>query len=116
MLRRLLERAAAGAGVPRRAPGRLGRRTAPTAVPVAKEALLRLAGFVTEQDAEDLLAGCGRRFWSARLPPLRGQLQQLGALDAIGDDTRSRRGAAASARLARVAAIGRQRCASATAR
>ena len=101
LLRRLLERAAQEPAFRAALPA--GWASAPAdAVPVAKEALLRLAGFVTEQDPEDLLAGAADAFWSARLPALRGQLQQLGALDAITDDTLVAPRAASSARLARV--------------
>jgi hypothetical protein len=57
------------------------------AAPQAKEALLRLAGWIAEQDADELLDSAASRFWSARLPPLRGQLQQLMALDAVTDVT-----------------------------
>lgn len=59
------------------------------------EALRAFAGWVEGRDAGVIADRLATRFWSTRTPVLRGQLQQVLALDAVSDATlvRRRRGA-----------------------
>ena len=65
----------------------------------AAQRLRAVAAGVEKADAEALVASAARRFWSARVPSLQGQLQQLLADAEITDATRVRRRPDATAHL-----------------
>lgn len=56
-----------------------------------EETLARLRKWIDDVDPRAVSADVVRRFWSGRPQVLAGQLQQLLAVDGIGDDTRLRR-------------------------
>ena len=70
---------------------------------LAEEAGRRLAavaGRLAEADAGDAVQRAGRRFWTGRVPALRGQLQQLLAVGDVTEDTVVQRRPSASCEVA----------------
>jgi hypothetical protein len=57
----------------------------------AEDRLRSFAVWLEKQDAAEVVERMSRRFFTGRRPMLTGQLQQLEALDALGDSTRVRR-------------------------
>ena len=90
LLREVVSRAAGEARFRRALPVGFA-SDAEVAARVVKDAMAELGGWLATLDPVPVAEEVRRRFWARRIPPLHGQLLELTALGAIGDDTVVRR-------------------------